>query len=78
MTKYQEIAKLAVAIIQRQYLRWKQRQFLLTLTLRLPANSMSPISGEWIVAPRFLAETSRLLRQIFHRWRVSRTGKRKR
>lgn len=66
---------MAVAIIQRQYLRWKQRQFLLTLTLRLPANSMSPISTEWIVAPRFLTETSRLLRQIFHRWRVSMTDR---
>lgn len=71
ITKFQGVAKLAVDIIQRQYLRWKQRQFLVTLTLRLPANSMSPISTEWVAAPRFLTETSRLLRQIFHRWRVS-------
>lgn len=49
----------------------QKRQFLLTLTMRLPANSMSPISTEWVTAPEHLSETSRLLNCIFHKWRVS-------
>lgn len=70
VTKFRKIAKWAVDQIQNQYIRWKQRQFLLTLTLRLPTNSLSPISCEWITAPRYLTETSRLLKIIFHKWRV--------
>lgn len=70
VTKYRKIAKWAADQIQSQYIRWKQRQFLLTLTLRLPTNSLSPISCEWITAPRYLTETSRLLKIIFHKWRV--------
>lgn len=56
-------------VIQRQYFQWKRRQFLLTLTLRLPADSLSPLCMEWPVAPRFIQETSQLLRNIHHRWR---------
>lgn len=48
----------------------QRRQFLLTLPLRLPINSSSPLCIEWAVAPRFLTETSQLLRNIYHRWRV--------
>lgn len=45
------------------------REFLFTLLLRLPHDNMSPICREWPTAPSFLAETSQLLRNIFHRWR---------
>lgn len=37
----------------------------------MPANSMSPLCNEWPSAPAFLQETSMLLRQIYHKWRVS-------
>lgn len=57
------LLKLLLLLLQR-------RQFLLTLPLRLPINSSSPLCIEWAIAPRFLAETSQLLRNIYHRWRV--------
>lgn len=66
------IADLNRCVYYSNALSWlQQRQFLLTLTLRLPANSLSPISNEWITAPCHLTETSRLLQNIFHKWRVS-------
>lgn len=49
----------------------QRRKFLLTLHLRLPANCLSPTCSEWTVAPRFLTETSLLLSNIYHKWRVS-------
>lgn len=55
---------------------WKRRHFLLTLPLRLQPSSLSPICNEWISAPRFLHEASQLLKNIFHRWRVSRSSRR--
>lgn len=48
---------------------FQTREFLLTLLLRLPHDNMSPICHDWPPAPSFLAETSQLLRNIFHRWR---------
>lgn len=49
----------------------QRRHFLLTLLLHLPPDSLSPLSSEWTAAPAFLAETSLLLRNIYHRWRVN-------
>lgn len=69
--KYKKQVEWAITIIQRCYVVWKRRQYLLTLPLRLQANSMSPICTEWPSAPRFLLEASQLLKNIFHRWRVS-------
>ncbi|CRK94774.1 CLUMA_CG008268, isoform A [Clunio marinus] len=67
--KYKKQVEWAITIIQRCYILWKRRQYLLTLPLRLQSNSMSPICTEWPTAPRFLIETSQLLKSIFHRWR---------
>ena len=61
-------------MIQRNYILWKRRQFLITLPMRLQANSLSPISTEWPSAPKFLTETSQLLKTIFHRWRVNKVN----
>lgn len=69
LIKYRKQVDWAMNVIQRQYYQWKRRQFLLTLTLRLPSDSSSPLCMEWPVAPRFIAETSQLLRNIHHRWR---------
>uniref|UniRef100_A0A182UR23 Myosin motor domain-containing protein n=1 Tax=Anopheles merus TaxID=30066 RepID=A0A182UR23_ANOME len=56
-------------IIASYWRTWRTREFLLTLLLRLPHDNMSPICHDWPSAPTFLAETSQLLRTIFHRWR---------
>lgn len=72
--KYRKQVEWAVAVIQRQYAQWKKRQFLVTLPLRLPGNVMSPACVEWPTVPSFLAETSLLLRNIHHRWKVSGEG----
>lgn len=69
--KYKKQVEWAITIIQRCYILWKRRHFLLTLPLRLQTNSMSPICTDWPSAPRFLLEASQLLKNIFHRWRVS-------
>lgn len=70
MEKYRNKIEWAVGIIQRHYVLWKRRQYLMTLPLRFNTNSMSPVNIEWPSAPRFLMETSQLLKNIFHRWRV--------
>lgn len=68
--KYKKQVEWAIMIIQRCYVLWKRRQYLLTLPIRLHASSMSPICTDWPSAPRFLLEASQLLKNIFHRWRV--------
>ncbi|XP_017849000.1 unconventional myosin-Ia isoform X1 [Drosophila busckii] len=67
--KYKRQVKWAVEVIARYYHQWKIRQYLLTIPLRLPPNTLSPLSGEWPAAPGFLADASRLLRSIYHRWK---------
>ncbi|KAG5671774.1 hypothetical protein PVAND_001951 [Polypedilum vanderplanki] len=67
--KYRKQVEWAVNTIQRNYITWKRRQFLMTLPMRLHANSLSPISTEWPTGPKFLSECSQLLKIIFHRWR---------
>lgn len=71
--KYRKQVEWAVAVIQRQYVQWKKRQFLLTLHLRMAGNVMSPTCVDWPTVPSFLAETSLLLRNIHHRWKVKGT-----
>ncbi|EDV44259.1 uncharacterized protein Dana_GF18892, isoform C [Drosophila ananassae] len=67
--KYKRQVKWAIDVIARYYRQWKIRQFLLTIPLRLPPNTLSPLSVEWPVAPSFLADASRQLRAIYHRWK---------
>ncbi|XP_022215250.2 unconventional myosin-Ia isoform X1 [Drosophila obscura] len=67
--KYKRQVKWAIEVIARYYRQWKIRQFLLTIPLRLPPNTLSPLSTEWPAAPGFLADASRLLRSIYHRWK---------
>ncbi|KRK04595.1 unconventional myosin-Ia isoform X2 [Drosophila yakuba] len=67
--KYKRQVRWAIDIIGRYYRQWKIRQFLLTIPLRLPPNTLSPLSTEWPVAPLFLADASRHLRSIYHRWK---------
>ncbi|XP_070852533.1 unconventional myosin-Ib isoform X3 [Drosophila suzukii] len=67
--KYKRQVKWAIDVIGRYYRQWKIRQFLLTIPLRLPPNTLSPLSTEWPAAPVFLADASRQLRSIYHRWK---------
>ncbi|KAL9894764.1 myosin 95E isoform 1-T1 [Glossina fuscipes fuscipes] len=67
--KYKRQVQWAVDVISRNYHLWKIRQYLLTIPLRLPPNTLSPLSMDWPTAPKFLSETSRLLRAIYHRWK---------
>ncbi|XP_068152516.1 unconventional myosin-Ia isoform X4 [Drosophila tropicalis] len=67
--KYKRQVKWAIDVIGRYYRQWKIRQFLLTIPLRLPPNTLSPLSTEWPASPVFLADASRLLRSIYHRWK---------
>ncbi|KAH8388643.1 hypothetical protein KR093_011737 [Drosophila rubida] len=67
--KYKRQVKWAVDVIARYYHQWKIRQYLLTIPLRLPPNTLSPLSSEWPAAPTFLLDASRLLRAIYHRWK---------
>ncbi|XP_034485399.1 unconventional myosin-Ia isoform X2 [Drosophila innubila] len=67
--KYKRQVKWAVDVIARYYHQWKIRQYLLTIPLRLPPNTLSPLSSEWPAAPNFLQDASRLLRAIYHRWK---------
>uniref|UniRef100_A0A336LWW2 CSON002516 protein n=1 Tax=Culicoides sonorensis TaxID=179676 RepID=A0A336LWW2_CULSO len=67
--KYKKQVEWAIGVIQRHHFQWKRREFLQSLLIRLPANSLSPLCNEWPSAPPFLQETSMLLRQIYHRWR---------
>ncbi|GAB0093119.1 unconventional myosin-Ib [Sergentomyia squamirostris] len=67
--KYRRRVQWAVEVIQKHYIVWKRRHFLLLLPHRLPLDSMSPLCSEWPRVPHFLAETSQLLRKIYHRWR---------
>ncbi|XP_058812061.1 unconventional myosin-Ia [Topomyia yanbarensis] len=69
LTEFKKQAHWAVQVIGRFFILIKTREFLLTLLLRLPHDNMSPICHEWPTTPSFLAETSQLLRNIFHRWR---------
>uniref|UniRef100_A0A1B0CDW7 Putative myosin head n=1 Tax=Lutzomyia longipalpis TaxID=7200 RepID=A0A1B0CDW7_LUTLO len=67
--KYQRQINWVVEVIERHYINWKRRQFLILLPHRLPLDSMSPLCNEWPRVPHYLAETSQLLRKIYHRWR---------
>ncbi|XP_055589131.1 unconventional myosin-Ia-like [Uranotaenia lowii] len=69
IAEFKKQARWAVQVIARFFVLIKTREFLLTLLLRLPHDNMSPICHDWPPAPSFLAETSQLLRNIFHRWR---------
>ncbi|XP_035795364.1 unconventional myosin-Ib-like isoform X3 [Anopheles albimanus] len=69
IVEFRKQAQWAVQVIGRFFVLLKTREFLLTLLLRLPHDNMSPICLDWPSAPTFLAETSQLLRTIFHRWR---------
>ncbi|XP_047100601.1 LOW QUALITY PROTEIN: unconventional myosin-Ia [Schistocerca piceifrons] len=59
----------AVSVIQRHYVCWKRRQFLLRLSRLLPPESESPTYRDWPPCPRRLADTSLLLRRLHHKWR---------
>ncbi|XP_059609895.1 unconventional myosin-Ia [Phlebotomus argentipes] len=69
VVKYRRRVHWAVEVIQKHYIQWKRRHFLLLLPHRLPLDSLSPLCTEWPRVPHFLAETSQLLRKIYHRWR---------
>ncbi|KAI5728530.1 hypothetical protein M8J77_017489 [Diaphorina citri] len=67
--KQKKLVEWAVRTIQRYYIRWKRRDFLITLSIELSSLCDSPISREWPPCPRRLTETSLLIRRLHHKWR---------
>ncbi|XP_063230710.1 unconventional myosin-Ia isoform X2 [Bacillus rossius redtenbacheri] len=67
--KHRKLVEWAVGVIQRYYIRWKRKQFLLRLYRQLPPDHESPVSRDWPPCPRRVSETSQLLRRVHHRWR---------
>ncbi|KAJ8960489.1 hypothetical protein NQ318_013773 [Aromia moschata] len=67
--KHRKQVEWAARVIQRHYIQWKRRQFLLNLCRMLPEDADSPICREWPQTCSKLSETGNLLRKIHHRWR---------
>ncbi|XP_060526274.1 unconventional myosin-Ib-like isoform X1 [Cylas formicarius] len=67
--KHRKQIEWAARVIQRHYIQWKRRQYLLDLINKLPADSDSPMCREWPPCMSRLLETSAALRKIHHRWR---------
>ncbi|XP_057666358.1 unconventional myosin-Ib isoform X2 [Diorhabda carinulata] len=67
--KHRKEVEWATKIIQRHYIQWKRRQFLLNLRRTLPEDAISPVCRDWPQAPNRLTECSSLLNKIHHRWR---------
>ncbi|KAL1132716.1 hypothetical protein AAG570_010668 [Ranatra chinensis] len=67
--KRRKLVDWAVRVIQRHFIKWKRRRFLLRLACELSPISDSPISREWPSCSSRLAETSLLLRRLHHKWR---------
>ncbi|KAJ8921520.1 hypothetical protein NQ315_003138 [Exocentrus adspersus] len=67
--KHRKQVEWAARVIQRHYIQWKRRQFLLNLPRMLPNDADSPICREWPEPHGRLAECSNLLKKIHHRWR---------
>ncbi|KAG1705488.1 Unconventional myosin-Ib [Nymphon striatum] len=57
----------ATIVIQRYYHGWKKKRYLYYLSKNLP--SESPLCTHWPFAPRILADTSKLLQNLYHKWR---------
>ncbi|XP_074034109.1 myosin 95E [Leptinotarsa decemlineata] len=67
--KHRKQIEWASRIIQRHYIQWKRRQFLLNLYRTLPEDADSPICWDWPQTSQTLSECSALLKKIHHRWR---------
>ncbi|XP_045467548.1 unconventional myosin-Ia [Harmonia axyridis] len=59
----------AANLIQRHYIQWKRRQYLLSLSESLSPEANSPINRDWPTCHPKLVECNELLRRIHHRWR---------
>lgn len=60
----------AARVLGRSYRLYKRRRYLLWLARNLPSDS--PADRSWPPAPRFLQQTSHLLRKLHHKWRCTR------
>ncbi|KAH6930555.1 hypothetical protein HPB50_014721 [Hyalomma asiaticum] len=60
----------AARVLGRSYRLYKRRRYLLWLARNLPSDS--PADRSWPPAPRFLMQTSHLLRKLHHKWRCTR------
>ncbi|XP_024083277.1 unconventional myosin-Ia isoform X2 [Cimex lectularius] len=67
--KRRKLVDWAVRVIQRQFIKWKRKHFLLYLAQELNSINESPINRDWPPCQSRLAETSLLLRRLHHRWR---------
>ncbi|XP_030747768.1 unconventional myosin-Ib [Sitophilus oryzae] len=69
LLRHKKQVEWAAKVIQRHYIQWKRRQYLLSLPKRLPADSESPLCRDWPTCTPSMHETDALLRRIYHRWR---------
>lgn len=60
----------AARVLGRSYRLYKRRRYLLWLARNLPSDS--PADRSWPPAPRFLLQTSHLLKKLHHKWRCTR------
>ncbi|XP_063930760.1 unconventional myosin-Ib [Zophobas morio] len=67
--KHRKQVEWATRVIQRHYIQWKRKRYLLVLWKLLPADADSPICREWPSCSSRLSECNTLLKKIHHRWR---------
>ncbi|KAK4881521.1 hypothetical protein RN001_004840 [Aquatica leii] len=67
--KHRKQTEWAARVIQRHYIQWKRRHFLLKLPTLLSHDINSPMCMDWPQCHSQLAETNALLRKIHHKWR---------
>ncbi|BES95755.1 Myosin tail [Nesidiocoris tenuis] len=67
--KRRKLVDWAVRVIQRQYIKWKRKQFLLLFAIELTAAYESPTYRDWPPCSTRFSETSLLLKRIYHKWR---------
>ncbi|XP_019763292.2 unconventional myosin-Ib [Dendroctonus ponderosae] len=67
--KHRKQVEWAARVIQRHYIQWKRRQYLLTLMIRLPDDGDSPLCREWPSSMPRISEACNLLKKIHHGWR---------
>ncbi|RZC34920.1 unconventional myosin-Ia, partial [Asbolus verrucosus] len=69
--KHRKQIEWAARVIQRHYIQWKRKRYLMFLWRLLPADADSPICREWPSCSSALVECNNLLKKIHHRWRCN-------
>ncbi|KAF6206264.1 hypothetical protein GE061_017493, partial [Apolygus lucorum] len=67
--KRRKLVDWAVRVIQRQFIKWKKKQFLILFAQELTLTFESPTCREWPHCSTRFSETSLLLKRLYHKWR---------